>query len=58
MMVDAQGNANGPVHPDLGVREAGSVTVGPCPRCSHTERVPLVRWAKEMAVLAEHDPGT
>jgi hypothetical protein len=57
-MVDAQGNPNGPVHPELGVREAGSVTAGPCPRCSHTERVPLERWAKEMAVLEQHDRGT
>ena len=58
MKVDAQGNPNGPVHPELGVREAGSVTAGPCPRCRNTERVPLERWAKQMAVLAEHDPGT
>jgi hypothetical protein len=54
--VDRDGKPNGEIHPELGVREAGSVSVK-CPECGRTKRYPLVEWAAKIAKLADHDPG-
>jgi hypothetical protein len=54
--VDRDGTPNGEIHPELGVREAGSVPIT-CPECGRTQRYPLVEWATWIAKLADVDPG-
>jgi hypothetical protein len=54
--VDRDGTPNGKIHPQLGVREAGSVPIT-CPECGRTRRIPLVEWADKIAKLADRDRG-
>jgi hypothetical protein len=54
--VDRDGTPNGETHPELRVREAGSVPIT-CPECGRTQRYPLVEWATWIAKLADVDPG-
>lgn len=54
--VDRDGAPNGKVHPDLQVREAGSVPIT-CPDCGRTQRYPLERWAISIFRLADREPG-
>jgi hypothetical protein len=54
--VDRDGTPNGAIHPDLGVREAGSKPAV-CPVCGRTKRLPLVEWAVTIAKLTDHDPA-